>query len=138
MLSVSIHKDIGEYTEKVVGKLSFRTLVCVIGGFAAAVGAASFSYFVLRIEVSNATMPVMACSMPFWLAGFWRPSGMKLEAFISLWFQHTFTDDRVLYIPSVNLLEPKPTETIAERADRMFRRRAKRRGAEAYEPSKRS
>ena len=27
MLSVSVHKDIGEYTEKVVGKLSARTLV---------------------------------------------------------------------------------------------------------------
>ena len=30
-LSVAVHKDIGEYTEKVVGKLSLRTLVCVVG-----------------------------------------------------------------------------------------------------------
>ena len=32
MLSVSVHKDIGEYTEKVVGKLSARTLACTAGG----------------------------------------------------------------------------------------------------------
>ena len=36
MLSVSVHKDIGEYTEKVVGKLSARTLACTAGGLGAA------------------------------------------------------------------------------------------------------
>lgn len=36
MLSVAVHKDISEYTEKVVGKLSARTLACVVGGLAAA------------------------------------------------------------------------------------------------------
>ena len=38
MLSVSVHKDIGEYIEKVVGKLSARTLACTAGGLGAAVG----------------------------------------------------------------------------------------------------
>ena len=37
MLSVSVHKDIGEYTEKVVGKLSARTLACTAGGLVTAV-----------------------------------------------------------------------------------------------------
>ena len=37
MLSVTVHKDIGEYTEKVVGKLSARTLACTAGGLAASV-----------------------------------------------------------------------------------------------------
>ena len=31
-LQIPIQKDIGEYEEKIVGKLSFRTLVCVAGG----------------------------------------------------------------------------------------------------------
>ena len=31
-LSVAVHKDIGEYREKVVGKLSLRTLCCVALG----------------------------------------------------------------------------------------------------------
>ena len=33
-LSVAVHKDIGEYREKVVGKLSLRTLCCVALGLA--------------------------------------------------------------------------------------------------------
>ena len=41
MLSVTVHKDIGEYTEKVVGKLSARTLACTAGGLAASVAAAA-------------------------------------------------------------------------------------------------
>ena len=106
LLSVSIHKDIGEYSEKIVGKLSFRTLICVTGGLAAAVAAAAFTYFVLGIDVSNATLPVMAVSMPFWLAGFWRPYTMKLEQFMPLWFQHTFNDDRILYASSIDKAEP--------------------------------
>ena len=35
MLSVRVQKDIGEYTEKIVGKLSARTLACLAGGLAA-------------------------------------------------------------------------------------------------------
>ena len=40
-LSVAVHKDIGEYREKVVGKLSLRTLCCVALGLAASVAAAA-------------------------------------------------------------------------------------------------
>ena len=136
LLSVSIHKDIGEYSEKIVGKLSFRTLICVTGGLAAAVAAAAFTYFVLGIDVSNATLPVMAVSMPFWLAGFWRPYTMKLEQFMPLWFQHTFNDDRILYASSIDKAEPALRETLAQKQDRKHARKAKRKGAELYEPSR--
>ena len=70
MLSVRVQKDIGEYTEKIVGKLSARTLVCLAGGLASAVGTAAICQFALGIEVRNAALPVMCASMPFWLAGF--------------------------------------------------------------------
>ena len=33
MLSVRVQKDIGEYEEKIVGKMSLRTLACVSLGF---------------------------------------------------------------------------------------------------------
>ena len=49
MLSVSVHKDIGEYTEKVVGKLSARTLACTAGGLASAVAAAAVANLALGI-----------------------------------------------------------------------------------------
>lgn len=136
MLSVSVHKDIGEYAEKVVGKLSFRTLACVVGGLASAVAAAAFTYFVLGIDVSNATLPVMVASMPFWLAGFWRPSGMKLEQFMPLWFQHTFSDDRILHASSIDKVAPPLREALAQKQDRKHARKAKRKGAELYEPSR--
>lgn len=77
MLSVTVHKDIGEYTEKIVGKLSARTLACTAGGIGAAIGTAAFVYLGLGIPVSDATLPVMAASMPFWLLGFWRPRGSR-------------------------------------------------------------
>ena len=135
MLSVSIHKDIGEYSEKIVGKLSFRTRLCVAGGLGAAILAAAFTYFVLGIDVSNATLPVMACSMPFWLAGFWRPSNMQLEKFLPLWFQHTFANDRLLYSSSINLSNQRLQDDIAQKTNRKSRRQIKRKGAELHEPS---
>lgn len=69
-LSVAVHKDIGEYREKVVGKLSLRTLCCVALGLAASVAAAALCHWCLGIAVSDASLPVMCASVPFWLLGF--------------------------------------------------------------------
>ncbi len=85
MLSVSVHKDIGEYTEKVVGKLSARTLACTAGGLASAVAAAAVANLALGIPVDATTLPVMAASMPFWLLGFWRPKGLPPRGSCPWW-----------------------------------------------------
>ena len=137
MLSVSIHKDIGEYTEKVVGKLSLRTLLCVAGGLAVSVGIAAALYFGFGINPSNATLPVMACSMPFWLAGFWRPKGLKAEEFCRLYAAHALSDGKLLYASGFLVEAPQVAEGIAAKPDRRYRRRSKRKGAEKNEPSKR-
>lgn len=137
MLSVSIHKDIGEYTEKVVGKLSLRTLLCVAGGLAVSVGIAAALYFGFGINPSNATLPVMACSMPFWLAGFWRPKDLKAEEFCRLYAAHALSDGKLLYAPGFLVEAPQVAEKIAAKPDRRYRRRSKRKGAEKHEPSKR-
>jgi hypothetical protein len=137
MLSVSIHKDIGEYTEKVVGKLSLRTLLCVVGGLAVSVGIAAALYFGFGINPSNATLPVMACSMPFWLAGFWRPKGLKAEEFCRLYAAHALSDGKLLYASGFLAEAPQVAEKIAAKPDRRYRRRSKRKGAEKHEPSKR-
>ena len=60
MLSVAVHKDIGEYTEKVVGKLSARTLACTAGGLASSVATAAALNLALGVPVDAATLPVMA------------------------------------------------------------------------------
>lgn len=137
MLSVSVHKDIGEYTEKVVGKLSLRTLLCVSGGLAVSVAVAALLYIAFGVNPSNATFPVMASSMPFWLAGFWRPKGLAAEEFLRLYWAHASTDGVLLYSPGF-LAEPKDLfEKLAAKPDRRYRRRAKRKGVETDEPSKR-
>ena len=130
MLSVAVHKDIGEYTEKVVGKLSARTLACTVGGLGAAVGAAAVTYFGLGIPVSDATLPVMACSMPFWLAGFWRPKGLTAEKFIPLYLGHALGDGKLAYSTGFTTEAASLLAALPEQPDRRERRLAKRKGAE--------
>lgn len=136
MLSVSVHKDIGEYTEKVVGKLSARTLACTAGGLCAAVGAAAVTYLGFGIPVADATLPVMACSMPFWLAGFWRPKGLPAEKFIPLYLGHALGDGKLAYSTGFTVEADGLLEDLRGKPDRKSRRKAKRKGAELYEPSK--
>lgn len=132
-LQIPIQKDIGEYEEKIVGKLSFRTLICVVGGFGSAIAVAALCHFLLGIDPSNAALPVMCASIPFWLAGFWRPFGMRAEKFAPLLANHHLKDQRLLYSspcdPSIHGIEKgKPT--------RKARKAANRKGAEAHEPTK--
>ena len=60
---------------------------------------------------------------------------MKVEAFIPLWAAHVLGDGRVLYESSMDMARPRVREGIAQKADRRALRRARRKGAELYEPS---
>ena len=132
-LQIPIQKDIGEYEEKIVGKLSFRTLVCVAGGFGSAILVAAICHFWVGIEVADAAFPVMCASIPFWLAGFWRPFGMRAEKFAPLLFNHYMRNQRLLY-ESPSLAELSRIE--AGRPTRRAKRISKRKGAEANEPTR--
>lgn len=132
-LQIPIQKDIGEYEEKIVGKLSFRTLVCVAGGFGSAILVAAICHFWIGIEVADAAFPVMCASIPFWLAGFWRPFGMRAEKFAPLLFSHHMKDQRLLY----ESLAPKHLTLIERGApSRRAKRMPRRKGAEANEPTR--
>ena len=129
MLSVSVHKDIGEYTEKVVGKLSARTLACTAGGLASAVAAAAVANLALGIPVDATTLPVMAASMPFWLLGFWRPKGLPPERFLPLVASHALGDGKIAYTTGSrpgSIAGPVGCAKTSRRA----RREARRKGAE--------
>lgn len=91
-LQIPVQKDIGEYEEKIVGKLSFRTLACVAGGFGSAILVAAIFHFWVGVEVADAAFPIMCASIPFWLAGFWRPFGMRAEKFAPLLINHHLKD----------------------------------------------
>ena len=130
MLSVRVQKDIGEYTEKIVGKLSARTLACLAGGLASAVGAAALCQFALGIEVRDAALPVMCASLPFWLAG---PHHMKFEKFVPLWLDFQLEGQKILYC-STPVLEGAQASPVPGRPSRKAKRKAKRKGAEANAP----
>lgn len=129
MLSVSVHKDIGEYTEKVVGKLSARTLACTAGGLVVAVAVAAVANVGLGVPVDAVTLPVMAASMPFWLLGFWRPKGLVPEKFVPLFAEHVLGDGKLAYATGC-----RPTSIAGPircaKTDRRARRASKRKGAE--------
>lgn len=98
-LRIPVQKDIGEYEEKIVGKMSLRTLGCVSLGFGSAVGAAAFVHLGLHADVADAAFPIMLCSMPFWLAGFWRPFGMRAEELLPLLAAHELSPQLLAYEP---------------------------------------
>ena len=75
-LQIPIQKDIGEYDQKIVGKLTLRTLCCLALGFSAAVAVATVLHLGLKVDVSAMTLPIMAAALPFWLAGFCKPYGL--------------------------------------------------------------
>lgn len=135
-LQIPIQKDIGEYQEKIVGKMSLRTLVCVTAGFASAIAVACIVYFAFRIEVGNATLPVMAAALPFWLAGFWRPYGMKLEEFLPLLLDHHFGSKRLPFSTEGAYSSFEQTGPVPGKPSRKSARKAKRKEAELREPSK--
>ena len=128
MQVVYVHKDISEYEEKVVGKLSARVAACVGGGIAASVAAAAFAHLVVGVEVADATMPVMM---------FWRPKGMKPEEFVPLAYRHWAEDGVVTYEPGFSLAAGAwPDEKCRRFKDRNRLARGWRKGGERYEPSK--
>ena len=130
MLSVSVHKDIGEYTEKVVGKMSLRTLACTAGGLASSVAAAAFCYFVAGIPVESASLPVMAASMPFWMAGFWRPKGLVAEKFLPLLLEHRLGSGKLAYCAGNSVAHL--TDFDRAKPSRRARRAARRKGVERH------
>lgn len=134
-LQIPIQKDIGEYEEKVIGKMSFRTLVCVAGGFGSAIAVACGCWFLLGVEPSNAAFPVMCASLPFWLTGFWRPYGIKAEKFAPLLAAHHINDQHLLYISPKDESLSAP---IPGKPSHKARRSARKKGAEADEPTKRT
>lgn len=77
----------------------------------------------------------MLCSMPFWLAGFWRPFGMRAEELLPLLAAHELSPQLLAYEPCLagSLPEGSPRPG---RPGRRARCRARKKGAELYEPSK--
>lgn len=134
MLSVAVHKDISEYQEKIVGKLSARTLACVALGLGVSVAAAAALNLAAGVAPSDASLPVVVCSVPFWLMGFWRPCGMPPERFVPLWARWVLSEEAMTYRPPI-----LPGGPGSGTRGRTYAKRMRRKGAEArgYEEASR-
>lgn len=129
-LQIPVQKDIGEYSEKIFGKMSLRTLICVAAGLCAAFVFALTTTFLLGCNVSDITFFVVLVTMPFFALGFWKPCNMKPEKFLPLLIEHLATNNRLLYcsstFPNIEYIKTHKTK----------KQKWKKKGAENYEPSK--
>ncbi|WP_267247388.1 PrgI family protein [Streptococcus sp. Marseille-Q5986] len=139
MLSVVVHKNIAEYQPKVVGKLTMRTLISLVGALGSSVLTALYIYFVLGWNVGDCMIFIYAVSLPFWLCGFFRPKGMPFEQFLPLWIKAKLSTDRIFYTPSLYLsgLVRTPEHTSRKKGkiyDKQYRKERGLKGIEAYAP----
>lgn len=138
MLSVAVHKDIGEYQPKVVGKMTSRTLTSIAGALGASVLTGLYIYFVLGLNPGDCMMVIYAVSLPFWCCGFIRPKGMPFEQFVPLWFKAHFGDARICYIPSMQLCGLNTPDGKDSKKGHIYGKRYRKqcslKGIEAYSP----
>lgn len=86
-----------------------------------------------RLLAASSDSRLGCASIPFWLAGFWRPFGMRAEKFAPLLANHHLKDQKLLYsCPAA----PDLQKAEAGRPTRRARRAARRKGAEGNEPSR--
>ena len=130
-----VHKDIGEYEEKIVGKLSARMLACIAAGIAASVASAAICHFGLGVPVADASLPIMASSMPFWLLGFWKPKGMRPERFVPLALRHHTSAGTLVYEASLCLAEQPQEEPVKPAITPRKFKKLMRKVGENYEPT---
>lgn len=141
MLSVAVHKDVGEYQPKLVGKLTFRTIGCIAAALGVSLAAGLYGYFVLGLESDEFQMAVMLLSLPFWAMGFWRPKGLKAEVFVRYWLEYNFTRKQVFYKPSFKLVEEGDLNADTGKKERKvnvyddeYRKLTRMAGIESYSP----
>lgn len=136
MLSVAVHKDVAEYQPKIIGKLTTRTLVSIVGALGVSLASGIYMQFVLGLSVTENIWIIYMASLPFWLCGFYRPKGMKFEEFLPVWVQHRLSSNRLSYIPSMMKLGyvQKNDERKGKKYDKQYRKLIRSKGVEAYSP----
>lgn len=136
-LQIPIQKDIGEYDEKIVGKLTLRTLCCLALGFSAAVAVAAVAHLGLMADVSAMTLPIMAAALPFWLAGFCKPYSLPFERFVPLLASHALNNQSLVYRSCAAIEKASHPNGKKPRKKTQHEKRAfRKKGSENYEPTK--
>jgi hypothetical protein len=140
MLSVAVHKDVAEYTPKVLGQMTARTLGSIAGALGASVLTGVIFVFLLGISFESIMVLIYTVSLPFWCVGFWRPKKMPFERFAPLFLAHILSTNRLIHSTSPGrLFAREAVRTKRDRkkhADEQYRKLSQRRGIEAWEPSR--
>lgn len=137
MLSVAVHKDVGEYQPKVVGKMTARTLVSIASALGCSLLAGLYIYFVLGLNPGDNMLIIYAVSLPFWCCGFIRPHGMPFEQFAPLWLRANFENDRIFYTPSMvlaGLIDRNSPNKKGGVYGKFYRKQCSLKGIESYSP----
>ena len=138
MLSVAVHKDLGEYQPKIIGKMTARTLLCITGALGLSVITGCYMYFVLGMNVTDNMIIIYGVSLPFWLCGFFRPKGMPFEKFFPLWLSYKFSDNRLHYTATLYRIgladAPNSRKKEGKVYAKAYRKLLRRNGIEAYSP----
>lgn len=129
-LRIPVQKDIGEYSEKIVGGLSLRTMACGAIGLAVGGGVYAATAFGLGLDTKIAVYPTFIAAVPAFACAFWKPFGMKLEALAPLVWRHAMEEETLLYAPCAPRCEsgviPGTPKGRARKAP--FKRKAEARG----------
>jgi hypothetical protein len=130
VLFVDVRKDVAEYQPKVIGKLTLRTLLALLGGALASLGLSLYLYFVLGLYIEDYLYGAILISAAFLALGVLRPFHLPLERFIPLYIQHKATESRLLWKKDLSTYLPHRNKK------RVHKRPI--RAQEAYIPSKES
>lgn len=144
MLSVPIHKDFLSYEPKIIAGLTKRTLVFSALAVGSGVAIGFFMNFVLGLNPTQHSLPIMVVCTPFWLLGYARPHDMKPEVFLLHWIRLNLMPQKIVYrtrrFPGASeRMQAKELRDgiVRKEPPRVQRHYAKlrhRRGIEGYQP----
>ena len=135
-LSVAVHKDASEYEPKIIGKLTKRTLLSILGAVTCSLLVGLFIYFVLGLSVSDYSFVIYATSLPFWLIGFYKPKGLYFEVWLPYYLRHKLSNNKIFYVPSCVLsgYVTNEKQKKKKKINKEYNEFMEENGVEAYSP----
>jgi hypothetical protein len=110
MLSVHVQKDISEYEPKLIGQLTARRLLSIVGAVGLPVVTGVYLVFVLGLVVDDFLVIFFIECIGFWMLGFWRPKAMDFEKWLPRYLTHRFGSSHVFYVSSLHNVGLMPTQ----------------------------
>ena len=127
MLSTAIQKDIGEYKPKLLAGLTVRTTVGLGIGLALAAAIVGVGYFLLGMDASDVSVPVMAVVGGCFLASYVEPWGLPFEEAAPLFIQDLLYPSTIVMKSSTDLaLEEIAREERRNANGKLAKKEAKR------------